>query len=215
MCIRDSANTGGIQNTAIGQGAMISNTGGSFNVAIGQSAMGANTTGDFNTAVGQTSGWPVMAVVNTSALGYDAGGVVNANNRIELGNTSVNVIAGQVSFSTYSDARIKDNIQADVPGLDFINRLQPVTYNINIHRENEMIGKSNTDHTWPGKYDLEKVRMTGFLAQDVENAAREAHYDFSGVQKPENPNELYSLRYSDFVMPLVKSVQEVNAKLES
>ena len=68
---------------------------------------------------------------------------------------------------------------------------------------------------WLGKYDLEKVRMTGFLAQDVENAAREAHYDFSGVQIPENPNELYSLRYSDFVVPLVKSVQEVNAKLES
>jgi regulator of replication initiation timing len=38
---------------------------------------------------------------------------------------------------------------------------------------------------------------------------------FSGVQIPENPNELYSLRYSDFVVPLVKSVQEVNAKMES
>lgn len=26
--------------------------------------------------------------------------------------------------------------------------------------------------------------MTGFLAQDVEEAARLSHYDFSGVQKP-------------------------------
>ena len=50
--------------------------------------------------------------------------------------------------------------------------------------------------------------MTGFLAQEVEKAANEAGYDFSGVQKPANPDELYSLRYSDFVMPLVKAVQE-------
>jgi hypothetical protein len=140
--------------------------------------MAANTTGDFNTAIGQSTGWPGLTLDNTTAIGYDAGGVVSGNNRVEIGNTSVSVIAGQVAFSTYSDARIKDNVKADVPGLDFINRLQPVTYNLNIHRENEMIGKDNTDHTWPGKYDLENVRMTGFLAQEVENAAREAHYDF-------------------------------------
>lgn len=209
------SNNIGIQNTAVGKGALQNSTSGSFNVAVGQSAMSANTTGDFNTAVGQTSGWPGMTLDNTSALGYDAGGVVNGNNRIEIGNTSINVIAGQVPFSTYSDARIKDNVQDDVPGLDFINRLQPVTYNLNIHRENQMIGKDRPERDWQGKYDLEKVRMTGFLAQDVEEAARASHYDFSGVQKPANPNELYSLRYSDFVMPLVKSVQEVNAKLES
>ncbi len=208
-------NASGLQNTAIGGNALQSSTTGSFNVAVGQLAMMANTTGDFNTAVGQSSGWATMTLDNTTCVGYDAGGVVNSSNRIELGNTSVGVIAGQVAFSTYSDARIKDNVRADVPGLDFINRLQPVTYNLNIHRENEMIGKRDADHDWKGKYDLEKVRMTGFLAQDVEEAAQEAHYDFSGVQRPENPNELYSLRYSDFVVPLVKSVQEINAKMES
>jgi len=209
------ANNIGIQNVAIGSFASQNSTSGSFNVAVGQAAMTANTTGDFNTAVGQASGWPGMTLDNTSCLGFDAGGVVNTNNRIELGNTSVSVIAGQVAFSTYSDARIKDNVKADVPGLDFINRLQPVTYNLNIHRENEMIGKDKDGKEWNGKYDLEKVRMTGFLAQDVEAAAREAHYDFSGVQSPENPNELYSLRYSDFVMPLVKSVQEINSNMKS
>ena len=78
-----------------------------------------------------------------------------------------------------------------------------------------MIGKKRPEQDWNGKYDIEKIRMTGFLAQDVEEAARAAHYDFSGVQKPGNPNELYSLRYSDFVMPLVKSVQEINTKLEA
>ena len=42
----------------------------------------------------------------------------------------------------------------------------------------------------------------------MEKAAKESGYDFSGVQIPANPNELYSIRYSDFVMPLVKAVQE-------
>jgi trimeric autotransporter adhesin len=56
--------------------------------------------------------------------------------------------------------------------------------------------------------------MTGFIAQEVEQAAKEAGYDFSGLQKPANPDELYSLRYSDFVMPLVKAVQELKEQNE-
>jgi hypothetical protein len=141
---------------------------------------------------------------------------VNASNRIEIGNTSVTAIAGQVNFSTYSDARIKDNIREDVPGLDFINQLRPVTYNLNIHKQNAMAG--NTDRNaveWEGKYDIEKLRMTGFLAQEVEQAARTMRFDFSGLQAPARENELYSLRYAEFVVPLVKAVQEVNMKLES
>jgi hypothetical protein len=35
-------------------------------------------------------------------------------------------------------------------------------------------------------------------------------YDFSGVDKPKGAEDLYGLRYSAFVVPLVKSVQELN-----
>ncbi|MBK7029828.1 MAG: tail fiber domain-containing protein [Bacteroidales bacterium] len=42
-------------------------------------------------------------------------------------------------MSLYSDERIKDNIVANVPGLDFILKLRPVTYNLNIHRQNEIL----------------------------------------------------------------------------
>jgi hypothetical protein len=208
------ANTIGLQNTSLGHGSLLNNTSGSYNAAVGQAAMSTNTTGDFNSALGQSSGWNSADLDNTTAIGYDAGGIVNANNRVEIGNASVSVIAGQVAFSTYSDMRIKENIREDVPGLDFINLLRPVTYNLNIHHQNAMLKKDQAGLDWKGKYDIEKIRMTGFLAQDVEAAAQNAHYDFSGVQVPENPNELYSLRYSDFVVPLVKSVQEINQKLE-
>ncbi len=68
---------------------------------------------------------------------------------------------------------------------------------------------------WEGKYDIEKIRMTGFLAQDVEKAAQNAGFDFSGVVKPQNEHDLYSLRYAEFVVPLVKAVQEQQAVIET
>jgi trimeric autotransporter adhesin len=73
-------------------------------------------------------------------------------------------------------------------------------------------GAKRNEDDWEGKYDFEKIKMTGFVAQDVEKAAREAGYDFSGVQKPANPDDLYSLRYAYFVVPLVKAVQELNSQ---
>jgi len=36
---------------------------------------------------------------------------------------------------------------------------------------------------WKGKYDIEQIEMTGFIAQEVEQAAQKAGYNFSGVQK--------------------------------
>ena len=50
----------------------------------------------------------------------------------------------------------------------------------------------------------------GFISQDVELAASSLHYDFSGVDKPKTADGLYGLRYSDFVVPLVKAVQELS-----
>lgn len=35
---------------------------------------------------------------------------------------------------------------------------------------------------WEGKYDIERIKMTGFLAQEVEQAALLSGYDFSGIQ---------------------------------
>ena len=56
--------------------------------------------------------------------------------------------------------------------------------------------------------EKQKTIFSGFIAQDVESAAKELGYDFSGVDAPKNANDLYSLRYADFVVPLTKAVQE-------
>jgi hypothetical protein len=53
-----------------------------------------------------------------------------------------------------------------------------------------------------------RIRRTGFIAQEVEQAALKAHYDFSGLIKPKTEQDHYSLSYDAFVVPLVKAVQE-------
>ncbi|HVG16374.1 MAG TPA: hypothetical protein VM935_15490, partial [Chitinophagaceae bacterium] len=47
--------------------------------------------------------------------------------------------------------------------------------------------------------------------QEVAEAALTLDYDFSGVDKPKSDEDLYGLRYSAFVIPLVKSVQELSS----
>ena len=207
------SNTTGYYNTATGFYALHSNIDGGENAGFGEQALRNLTVGSCNTAIGSDV-WPMGSTnySNYTEIGYLVGtSVANPSNRVEIGNTSVSWIGGQVNFSTYSDKRIKENIKSDVPGLDFINKLKPVTYSLNIHKQNEMTGieKAKGSSDWEGKYDIEQKRMTGFLAQDVAEAAREANYDFSGVDIPENENELYSLRYAEFVVPLVKAVQEL------
>lgn len=203
----------GSSNTAIGNRAGYNNTE-SWNTFIGDSAGYLNTFGEYNTYLGYISGNENsnITVSNSTFLGYQAGdGGTVTGNTVYIGNTSVANILGEVATGTYSDGRIKDNIKENVPGLDFISKLRPVTYNLNIHRQNSLMGIKN-DEDWPGKYDIEKITQSGFIAQQVDSAAQACGYDFNGVIKPQNLDGLYALRYSEFVVPLVKAVQELNAK---
>lgn len=198
-------------NAGLGAYAGYSVTSGLNNTFIGYYS-GANTTiGSNNTSLGYNSGASVTNIANTTCIGYSA--TTAAANSVHLGNTSVSNISGQVSFSTYSDRRIKENITPNVPGLAFISLLHPVTYNLNIHRQNQLMGIRDTVE-YEGKYDIEKIRFSGFIAQDVEAAARQLNYDFSGVIPPANNKDLYSVRYSDFVVPLVKAVQEQQQQID-
>lgn len=199
----------GLGNTACGSSALRLNSIGGFNTAFGHAALYTNTAGSYNTAIGFYAGANKPAnTSNHTDLGYYAGWIAGNSNEIEIGNTSVSWIGGNVGWGTYSDKRIKDNIQSNVPGLLFINKLNPVTYNLNIHRQNEMCGIKDSAQ-WDGKYDIEKITQTGFLAQEVEAAAKESGYDFNGVRAPHGNAKLYSIKYAAFVVPLVKAVQEL------
>src|SRR5260221_6517231 len=122
---------------------------------------------------------------------------------------------GQVGWSTFaSDGRVKKLVSEDVKGLDFIKRLRPVTYHLNIKEQMRITGnKDSLD--FPGKYDIEKIKFSGFIAQEVEKAAIESGYDFNGYTKPQKSTEIYTMRYESFVVPLVKAVQEQHKIIET
>ena len=58
------------------------------------------------------------------------------------------------------------------------------------------------------------IRQTGFIAQEVDALVKKTGYVFSGIDAPKNDNDPYGIRYSAFVVPLVKAVQELSAKVE-
>ena len=59
------------------------------------------------------------------------------------------------------------------------------------------------------------MKRTGFIAQEVAEAAKASGFDFSGVDQPKNADDYYGLRYAEFVVPLVKAVQEQQKMIEA
>src|SRR5450631_618911 len=224
-------NTTGNDNTGMGFQSLFDNTTGSSNTGVGEYSLYTNFTGSFNTAIGNGADVNADALSNATAVGYTA--VATASNQVMLGNTSVTAVMAAGSFTIYSDGRFKKDIKADVPGLDFIKDLRPVTYHYNIHGINDHLGKTKpasrqisihgeSSFQAPASNSLEEAAITtkekklytGFVAQEVEKTANKFNYDFSGLYKPQSEKDLYGLSYSDFVVPLVKAVQELSDSLK-
>lgn len=222
-------NITGNRNTASGYGALYYNTEGSNNTASGDGALQYNTAGNNNTAFGYDAGVPNDRgnLINTTAIGAHAR--VDASNKVRIGNDAIISIGGQVNWTAFSDGRYKRNIKEDVQGLSFINSLRPITYNVDVQGlnalhnrgrkqpDNEKKGGEDEKMKIPMKESEEKasrIKYSGFVAQEVEKAAKMLNYEFSGVDKPQTEGGLYGLRYSDFVVPLVKAVQELSKENE-
>jgi len=231
------SNQDGNENTAVGKSALFNNTTGDFNVAVGAGALQASYS-DYNTAIGYNAaatnlnanttavgayalydndGFNNTAVGsnaftiqdnynNSTALGYDA--EPNNPNTIRLGNSSVAVIGGYVNWSNVSDGRVKTNVQENVAGLDFVMKLRPVTYNLDMDAIAKIIGTPDSLRLEESeRLKAEEVQI-GFIAQEVEAAAQELGFDFHGVDKPKHEGSHYGLRYAEFVPPMVKAMQE-------
>jgi trimeric autotransporter adhesin len=233
-----AANTTGIMNTAVGFNALNANATGTQNTAVGTFAS-LVTTGSYNTSVGAYAGyynstngtfigWDTYGMsagsTNSTAIGYHA--PTTANNQVRLGDGNVTSIGGQVGWSAFSDGRYKKDIQEDVPGMEFINQLRPVTYHFDAagyHTALRAITKlpeeQKYDPASPSERAAEaeksKVLYTGFIAQEVEAAAKKLKYDFSGVDAPKNDKDFYGLRYGDFVVPIVKGMQQLSKENDS
>jgi hypothetical protein len=176
-------------NTFIGEKAGQNNTLGTLNLFVGNSSGDTNTTGTQNTTIGYFADVSSINLQNATALGYNT--IVNASNKVRIGNATVSVIEGQVAFTAASDKRLKQDIQDIDTGLDFILKLKPVSYQMKNLADNRL--------NW------------GFIAQDIEKLVGEenAILTIGGDE-----DRTLGLRYTDFVAPLVKAVQEQQQEIE-
>ncbi len=216
------SNLTGNKNTSTGYRSMYNNSTGGFNTAFGGFSMTSNQSGSYNTAIGFNSGSSNSANTNCTFLGNSAYEVsagnldnssaigansrITASNQIRIGSSTVSSIGGFVNWSNVSDGRFKKNIKEDVSGLDFIRLLRPVTYNLDIDGLNEFLRLENSNDVSLKENEIQ----SGFIAQEVEQAGREINYKFSGVDAPKNSTDLYGLRYAEFVVPIVKALQELD-----
>lgn len=208
-------NAGGPQNNAFGVGALGANTSGGGNTAMGHNAMATNVSGSGNTSIGANAGPNAVGLSGTTALGD--GTVTTASSQVRIGNTTVTSIGGYSAWTNLSDERFKTGIAPQPHGLDFILKLEPITYHMDVRKLNAFLYQDGdtlftSEASQQGIRDKEAILYSGFSAQQVEQAAAEVGYDFSGVYKPQNERDHYGLAYAEFVVPLVKAVQELHAQ---
>ncbi len=207
-----SNNTSGYQNVAFGEHTMYRNTTGAHNTAVGVQALDSVVAGNYNTAIGIQSHRNSHDYYNSTGIGF--GAMPTGSNQVRLGNSSVNSIGGYAAWTTLSDGRFKTDVMENVVGLDFIMKLRPVTYHLDMDALAKFLHTPDDARLPAAERQKAAELHSGFIAQEVEQAAREAGYDFHGVDAPDNENDHYGLRYAEFVVPLVKAVQELNDKQE-
>lgn len=98
-----------------------------------------------------------------------------------------------------SDVNAKKEIEDIDLGLDFINQLRPVNFKF---KENQ----SNRTHTGLIAQEVEKVLGKNDKALLIKS--------INVDEETGEENTSYSLRYSELIAPLIKSIQELNAKVE-
>ena len=211
--------TTGYYNTGVGYSTLFNTTGAYYNTAVGYHAGYSQDNGFNNVFLGANTDVNGAGYYNVIAIGQ--GVVCTSVSQARIGNSATTSIGGYANWSNISDGRVKKNIKQNVPGLAFINKLQPVTYNLDLDAADRIIqapgGKDSSGKTIPkspvemtARKAKEQVIYSGFVAQDVEKVAKSMSYDFSGVDAAKNEKDLYGLRYAEFVVPLVKAVQELS-----
>lgn len=184
-------NTSGDNNSAFGVVALNSNTTGSNNSAFGGSSL-VNCTGSNNTAIGYLSGSSLTSGINNIMVGYSSNVPSSVgSNQVRIGNTSVTYAGIQVAWTITSDRKWKDNILSSPLGLNFINRLNPVSYT----RKN--VESKKTEY--------------GLIAQEVEEVLKlEGAENTAMITVTDEGN--YELRYNDLIAPMIKAIQELKSE---
>jgi len=122
-------------------------------------------------------------------------------------------------LNSSSDERLKVGITTSSLGLNFINRLRPVSYRLK-NASNEI--DKNEDGSISRKEDSREINLTarsgerehyGLIAQEVKQALDAVGVGSTGfggwcLEDKDDPDSIQSLAYLEFIAPMIKSIQE-------
>ena len=208
------------QNTLVGNYAGANLTNGYQNVHLGMQAgagegdgVGTDpTTGYRSILIGCFSNQTDASHSHAIVMGY---AIAGEGDRFTFGkpsNTVQNTFTSNANWTRSSDERLKTNV-ADVnwKALDFINELRPITFNWKNSKDvPEEMEEYNTEENY---MDTTTV-IDGLLAQEVKTAMDKHSMDnFSGWDTKGTGTQVLSKEA--FVLPLIKAVQELSAKVKA
>ncbi|MBL6591949.1 MAG: tail fiber domain-containing protein, partial [Flavobacteriaceae bacterium] len=217
--------TTGDYNTAIGQEALEKVTTSHKNTAIGAQALRYVETGENNTGIGAYAGDVLTVGSNNVVIGHNAdpsandasnqivigkGATGQDNNSVTLGNSSVTkvymaedgaaVVYANATINS-SDLRFKSFIQPVNLGLQFINKLNPVSY-LKMSKSQYKGEEENNE----SRYEY------GLIAQEVDNILKETDPESSIISN--DAEGFLGMDYKQLIMPLIKSVQELSEEVD-
>lgn len=150
----------------------------------------------------------------------------SGNSQVQLGSSNTNVYTTG-GVQNMSDQRDKTAIRDTVLGLSFIKQLRPVDYKWNCRRD-YIVASTQATTTVNGvtvpvleelPNDGSKTRTRyhhGLIAQEVKQVMDALNVDFGGYQDHsiKGGKDQLSIAYMELIGPLIKSIQELNAKVE-
>ena len=177
---------------------------------------------------GGTLSVSVLSIGSTVSLGGGYGvtsnwspNVANSNSVGQSSRPWASVYAQDTTINT-SDLRGKTDIEISPLGLEFINALRPVKFRKKLSHN---IGHVNEDGSpildENGEQTYTSVPGTrphyGFIAQEIKETYPQFVDDFGGwvIADPNDPASSQFLRYTEFISPIVKALQELSEKVVS
>ena len=208
-----SSLAGAFQNTAVGGSTLTALTTGDDNTCLGKGAGSTITTGSRNILIGVGAATSAVGVNDEIVIGKDVGGGGASSFVFGSGSYDTKCEFNSTTWTNPSDIRLKEDIQDEVIGLDFINDLRPVTFRWkkekDIPQTLRAYKEGSEKRAANGKYNH------GFIAQEVKEVID--RYDLKDGFDMWSEDELDGRQRvgEAALMPLmVKAVQELSAKVE-
>lgn len=206
---------GGDNMTAIGAYALCKGGPNSYNanlnIAIGTNSSKQVLNGTRNITVGFCSGYS-SDFSNTIVVGANA--AVSADNHTVWGgvnNSVCNCI--WANWSTFSDANDKTDVESltDNEGIDFITRLRPVSYNLDLR--GKYVHNCGYEYGIKDGSQANEKKSYGLIAQEVRGVMDDLDLEFAGVGYDE-AKDIYNMTMEEFIAPITKAIQNLDARTQ-